>query len=124
VHDHVRPNFAFALATKRTRDKDLVGLDLSRIRIAGCGSEAINPLVLQAFAERFSHVGFNPSALMPSYGMAEATLALSFHPHGKPLLIDRVRPLRSSSAKATPGDPERRQCGLGQLWTRRFRDTR
>jgi len=38
--------------------KTFVGLDLSRIRIAGCGSEPINPLVLQAFAERFSHVGF------------------------------------------------------------------
>jgi len=39
---------------------------------------------------------------MPSYGMAEATLALSFHPHGKPLLIDRVRPAAIKQRKATP----------------------
>jgi fatty-acyl-CoA synthase len=99
------PNFAYALAVKRTRDKDLDGLDLSRIRIAGCGAEPIRPHVLRAFAERFSRVGFEPRALMPSYGMAEATLAISFHQHGTPMLSDRVSTAAMKIRKATPADP-------------------
>jgi fatty-acyl-CoA synthase len=84
------PNFAYGLAVKRSRDKDLEGLDLSKIRVAGCGAEPINPQVMRAFCDHFSRVGFKPTALMPSYGMAEATLAISFHPHGTPMQTDRV----------------------------------
>jgi fatty-acyl-CoA synthase len=84
------PNFAYGLAVKRSRDKDLEGLDLSKIRIAGCGAEPINAQVLRGFAERFASVGFKPEALMPCYGMAEATLAISFHKHGTPMITDRV----------------------------------
>jgi len=84
------PNFAYGLAVKRCRDKDLEGLDLSKIRIAGCGAEPINAQVLRGFAERFASVGFKPEALMPCYGMAEATLAISFHRHGTPMITDRV----------------------------------
>lgn len=96
------PNFAYALAVKRSRDKDLEGLDLGKIRIAGCGAEPINQQVLQAFAERFSRVGFKPTALMPSYGMAEATLAISFHAHGTPVIIDRVSAAAMKQGKARP----------------------
>jgi fatty-acyl-CoA synthase len=96
------PNFAYALAVKRTRDKDLQGLDLHRIRIAGCGAEPINPRVLQAFADRFARVGFDPTALMPSYGMAEATLAISFHAHGTSMLTDRVSASAMKHGMATP----------------------
>jgi fatty-acyl-CoA synthase len=94
------PNFAYALAAKRSRDKDLEGLDLSRIRIAGCGAEPINPRVLRAFADRFGRVGFKPSAFMPSYGMAEATLAISFHPRGTRVLTDCVSTLAMTQRKA------------------------
>jgi fatty-acyl-CoA synthase len=84
------PNFAYSLAVKRSRDKDLEGLDLSKLRIAGCGAEPINPQVLRAFADRFANVGFSPTALLPCYGMAEATLAISFHAHGTKMITDRV----------------------------------
>jgi fatty-acyl-CoA synthase len=99
------PNFAYALAVKRTRDKDLEGLDLSRVRIAGCGAEPINPQVLRAFADRFSRVGFKPSAFMPSYGMAEATLAISFHTHGTHVVTDRVSAAGMKRGVATPAAP-------------------
>jgi fatty-acyl-CoA synthase len=96
------PNFAYSLAVKRTRDKDMEGLDLSRIRIAGCGAEPINPQVLRAFADRFGSVGFDSSALMPSYGMAEATLAISFHAHGTEMVTDTVSAAAMKQRKATP----------------------
>jgi len=72
------PNFSYAIATKRIRDKDLEGLDLSCVRIAGCGAEPIQADTLRAFAERFSKHGFKESAFVPSYGMAENTLAIAF----------------------------------------------
>ena len=84
------PNFAYALATKRARDKDLETLDLSHVRIAGCGAEPINPKVMHDFAQRFARCGFRREALLPAYGMAEATLAITFHPRDNAIVTDRV----------------------------------
>ncbi len=72
------PNFAFALCLKRIREKDLEGIDLSSWRVAGCGAEPIRPETLEQFAETFGKVGFKREALVPSYGMAESSLAIAF----------------------------------------------
>jgi fatty-acyl-CoA synthase len=85
------PNFAYALAVKRSRPKDLEGIDLSHWRVAGCGAEPIRAETLDAFAVAFEHLGFKREAFLPAYGMAESTLAISFA-HG--LSTDRVRASR------------------------------
>jgi fatty-acyl-CoA synthase len=72
------PNFAYALCVKRIKASELEGLDLSRWRIAGCGAEPIRPETLEAFASAFAGIGFRKEALLPSYGMAESTLAVAF----------------------------------------------
>jgi fatty-acyl-CoA synthase len=72
------PNFAFALATKRAGEKELATWDLSRVRLIGCGAEPINAAVMIEFTERFAKNGMKPNVPMPAYGMAEATLAMSF----------------------------------------------
>ncbi|HEY1695607.1 MAG TPA: fatty acyl-AMP ligase [Polyangiaceae bacterium] len=72
------PNFAYALCVKRIKPADLEGLDLSRWRVAGCGAEPIRPETLEAFADTFAKIGFKKEALLPSYGMAESSLAISF----------------------------------------------
>lgn len=99
------PNFGFALATKRTKEKDLAGLDLSCVRLAGCGAEPINPQVMSAFADRFSAAGFSAKALLPCYGMAEATLAVSFTPHDSGVITDVVDVAALRSGTATPAKP-------------------
>ena len=96
------PNFAYGLAVKRSRDKDLEGLDLSKIRIAGCGAEPINASVLRSFVDRFAAVGFKAEAVLPCYGMAEATLAISFHQHGTPMITDRVDAAAMQQGRAQP----------------------
>jgi fatty-acyl-CoA synthase len=96
------PNFAYALATKRARDKDLDGLDLSRMRAAGCGAEPINPKVMRDFARRFERCGFRAEALLPAYGMAEATLAITFHPTFAPMITDTVDAARMKRGEAVP----------------------
>jgi fatty-acyl-CoA synthase len=72
------PNFAFALASKRATEKELSAWDLSRIRCVGCGAEPINAQVMLEFVETFERCGMPGNAVMPAYGMAEATLAMSF----------------------------------------------
>ena len=72
------PNFAYALCVKRIKPADLEGLDVSRWRVAGCGAEPIRPETLEAFASHFARIGFKREALLPSYGMAESSLAISF----------------------------------------------
>jgi fatty-acyl-CoA synthase len=108
------PNFAYALATKRARDRDLEGLDLSPLRVAGCGAEPINPRVMREFAQRFARCGFRADALVPAYGMAEATLAISFHPNPAPLITDTVDAAAMKQGQATPcaADPARPQASV------------
>ncbi len=98
------PNFAYALAAKRSRDKDLEGLDLSRVRVAGCGAEPISANVMRAFAEKFGPAGFPAEALLPGYGMAEATLAITFHPQGTMMATDRVDAKSMRRGHAVPAE--------------------
>jgi acyl-CoA synthetase (AMP-forming)/AMP-acid ligase II len=72
------PNFAYALCVKRIKPADLSDIDLSSWRVAGCGAEPIRPETLESFAETFARVGFRKESLCPSYGMAEASLAVAF----------------------------------------------
>jgi fatty-acyl-CoA synthase len=77
------PNFAYALCVKRIRERDLEGIDLSSWRVAGCGAEPIRPETLESFSAAFAKVGFRKEALLPSYGMAESALAISFSELGR-----------------------------------------
>lgn len=72
------PNFAFALTTKRAHASHLSKWDLSCVRALGCGAEPINPATMRGFIEKFAPCGLRPEAILPCYGMAEATLAISF----------------------------------------------
>jgi fatty-acyl-CoA synthase len=78
------PNFAYGLCLKRVRDEELEGVDLSSWTYAMNGAEPVSAEVLQRFAERFGPYGFDPSALMPVYGLSEACLAVAFSPRRTP----------------------------------------
>lgn len=85
------PTFAYDLCTRRVgRSKALETLDLSAWRAAGIGGDMVRPAVLSKFAETFAACGFKATALTPSYGMAEITLAVSFPPLGTGLIIDKL----------------------------------
>lgn len=94
------PSFAYALAVKRIKDREVEGLDLSCWRAAGCGAEPIRAPDLRAFAARFAGIGFDPSALLACYGMAEATLAVSFDQAGRGLRTEHVDADALSSGRA------------------------
>jgi acyl transferase domain-containing protein/acyl-CoA synthetase (AMP-forming)/AMP-acid ligase II len=71
------PNFALELCLRRIPPAQRAGLDLSSLQFMFNGSEPIDAVSLEAFAEAFAPFGLRREALVPSYGMAEATLLLS-----------------------------------------------
>ena len=72
------PNFAYALCAERIRDDELAGVELSSWLVAMNGAEPVTPLVLARFVDRFAAHGLREEALTPVYGLAEATLAVTF----------------------------------------------
>jgi len=82
------PNFAYELCLQRVKPTQIDALDLSTWRIAGCGAEPIRPDTLQAFAERFARAGFRADRFVPSYGLAEHSLAVAVSSSG--IKIDAV----------------------------------
>jgi acyl-CoA synthetase (AMP-forming)/AMP-acid ligase II len=68
------PAFAYGLLSRQRQAESEPDLDLSSWRLAICGGEPIRPPVLDRFTAAYSARGFNPKALMPAYGLAEATL--------------------------------------------------
>lgn len=77
------PNFAYEICARKIPDEELEGLDLSSWRIALNGAEAVRPETLERFSERFAPYGFRPEAHFPAYGLAEASLAVTFPPPGR-----------------------------------------
>jgi fatty-acyl-CoA synthase len=84
------PTFGYELCARRAEVASIEHLDLSKWRSAGLGGDMIRTGPLRAFAERFASVGFSDKAFVASYGMAEATLALSMAPLGGGLKTERL----------------------------------
>jgi acyl-CoA synthetase (AMP-forming)/AMP-acid ligase II len=104
------PNFAYALCLKRIREKELEGIDLSSWKVAGCGAEPIRPETLESFTSTFAKVGFRREALLPSYGMAESTLAIAFSHLGagmKTVSVDGPRLWAEGIVTTVGSDDER-----------------
>lgn len=101
------PNFAYELCVRRIAEKDIEGLDLSSWRAALNGAEPVNPETLERFAQRFERYGFRRAAQLPVYGLAEASLAVTFPPVGRGPLIDRVeRAAFTTEGRAIPAKKE------------------
>jgi fatty-acyl-CoA synthase len=100
------PTFGYDICSRRmssqTRAKDR--FDLSRWRIAGNGADMIRPDVMQTFVDCFAEAGFKAGAFCPSYGLAEATLAVSLMPPGEGIRLELVEETELSGC---PGDADR-----------------
>jgi fatty-acyl-CoA synthase len=95
------PNFAYELCVRKISDKDLEGLDLSSWRAALNGAEPVHAETIERFVARFAPYGFKRAALLPVYGLAEASLAVSAPRPGSGARIDRIdRATFESSGRA------------------------
>ena len=113
------PTFGYDICARRmssqTRASDR--FDLTRWRVAGNGADMIRPDVMQAFVDAFAEAGFDAKAFLPSYGLAEATLAVSIMPPGEGIMVELVAETElSGGGSATIGRPQRYRavvnCGV------------
>ena len=86
------PNFAYALAVQGISARQMEGWDLSCVRALGCGAEPIDAITVRAFMDKFAPVGLKRTSILPSYGLAEATLAVTFSDLDEPLQTDQIDP--------------------------------
>ena len=85
------PNFAYNLLAKRLRRQATPGdFDLSSLRWALSGAEQVDPLDVEDLCEAGAPFGLKPEAIIPAYGMAETTVAVSFSACGGGMLVDEV----------------------------------
>jgi len=82
------PSFAWRLAARRCRGTEQ--LDLRLLRIAGVGGDRVRIEDLDAFVDVMSVAGFRREAFQPSYGLAEATLAVTMGDTDLQPIIDYV----------------------------------
>ncbi len=113
------PTFGYDLAARRAGAMALDTLDLASWRVAGLGGDMIRAEPLRAFAEAFAPAGFDDRAFVASYGMAEATLALTLSPLGQGLHTDiaDVERLERHDQARSPTSPNVRSrefalCGV------------
>jgi acyl-CoA synthetase (AMP-forming)/AMP-acid ligase II len=103
------PNFSYASMLARTSDEHLRALDLSAWRIAFNGAEVIDPSCLREFTRRFAAAGVRPEVMFPVYGLAEATLAVTFPRLGSVPVVDWVDRAQLADGRvfvpAQPGAP-------------------
>jgi acyl-CoA synthetase (AMP-forming)/AMP-acid ligase II/acyl carrier protein len=86
------PNFGFRHYLKVLGDRPAPGLDLSAVRLIFNGAEPINVALCDEFLERMAPTGLRRSAMFPVYGLAEASLAVSFPEPGseyRSVVLDR-----------------------------------
>ena len=86
------PNFGYRLFLKAFDRWKIDDLDLSRIRFILNGAEPISAAVCREFIEKLSPFGLSPTAMVPGYGLAEASLAVSFGNSEKGLRSINLRP--------------------------------
>jgi fatty-acyl-CoA synthase len=103
------PTFGYDICSRRVSSQTNVAerFDLSRWRIAGNGADMIRPDVMQAFVDAFHEAGFDARSFLPSYGLAEATLAVSLMPPGEGIVVELVEETLLSGGAAQRGRPQR-----------------
>ncbi|MBP1819338.1 fatty acyl-AMP ligase [Mycobacterium sp. OAE908] len=112
------PNFAYNLFANRLRKQAKPGeYDLSSLRWALSGAEQVDPVDVEDLCEAGAPFGLRPEAIIPAYGMAETTVAVSFSECGGGMKVDEVdADLLSVLHRAVPATRgnTRRLVTLGQ----------
>ena len=103
------PTFGYDICARRISSQTRASerFDLSRWRVAGNGADMIRPDVMQSFVDAFDDAGFKASAFLPSYGLAEATLAVTIMPPGEGLIVELVDEGELSGDPQSADKPQR-----------------
>jgi len=94
------PNFGYKHYLKVLGERPVEGLDLSAVRLIFNGAEPISVELCDEFLTRLAPARLGRNSMYPVYGLAEASLAVSFPPVGVPL-----KTLTLNRHRMNPGDP-------------------
>ncbi|SDG01030.1 surfactin family lipopeptide synthetase A [Fontibacillus panacisegetis] len=84
------PNFGYSHFLNYYKKNQAAGWDLSAVRLIFNGAEPISAKLSHQFIEEMGAYGLRPNAAFPVYGMAEASLAVTFPPVEEPLCEIRI----------------------------------
>ena len=85
------PNFAYSVLTRALQGRaDPSNIDLSSLRVAVNAAEPIDHRLIAEFTTVGARFGMRTTAVMPGYGLAEATLVVSLGAPHDPAVIDKV----------------------------------
>lgn len=102
------PNFGYQRVLEKMTDEDVASLDLSALRLIVNGAEPISCKLMRAFEDRLAPAGLRQHAVFPVYGMAEASLGVTFPGPGTATvtrLVDRAALAKHGRiVAAAPGD--------------------
>ena len=103
------PTFGYDICSRRISSQSHVDtrFKLGHWRLAGNGADMIRPDVMQAFVDAFGDAGFSARAFAPSYGLAEATLAVSIMPMGEGIQVELVEETDLTGHAGGPDRPTR-----------------
>ncbi|TLZ07089.1 MAG: AMP-dependent synthetase [Gammaproteobacteria bacterium] len=99
------PNFGYRHYLKVLGERAPEGLDLSAVRLIFNGAEPISVELCEEFLGRLAPAKLNRNAMYPVYGLAEASLAVSFPAVGAPLrtiTLNRHRMSAGSPVELVP----------------------
>lgn len=117
------PNFGYELCVRRTTPEQRASLNLGSWRIAFTGAERVRSETLTRFSQAFNVAGFRSRAFCPCYGLAEATVAVTFTSPDTEPIVQRfdVHALQTGIAKPVDeGGTELVGCGRAIDNTRLF----
>lgn len=98
------PNFAYDLCVERVDESKLEMLDLGCWRVAFNGSEKVREGTIDRFDRKFSKCGFRREAMLPCYGLAEASLFVSGGPSWRRPVFARLNRLLLQEGCAVESD--------------------
>ena len=103
------PTFGYDICARRISSQTHVSerFKLDHWRLAGNGADMIRPDVMQSFVDAFGDAGFKASAFLPSYGLAEATLAVSIMPPGEGINVELVEESELTGMSGSADRPTR-----------------
>ena len=103
------PTFGYDICARRISSQSHVSdrFKFDHWRLAGNGADMIRPDVMQACVDAFSDAGFKASTFLPSYGLAEATLAVSIMPPGEGINVELVEESELTGMAGTADRPTR-----------------
>ncbi|MGD9614027.1 MAG: fatty acyl-AMP ligase [Alphaproteobacteria bacterium] len=98
------PDFAFDLCVERYNPEQMQGIDLSRWKVAFNGAEPVRAGSIRRFCETYAPHGFAPSAMLPAYGLAEATVLVAAGGRGAGPVMRTVSRDRLRAGNVAPPD--------------------